>query len=456
MRLNGYLALGSHRTVRRRLVAFLAICLSAISTASPAASRIAMVLGNGNYEHVAELPNSVNDADAIAAALVRMGFDVIVETDLPYLDTRRLLRDFGDRVAESKADVSVFYYAGHGLQVDGRNYIVPIDARLEFERDLEFEAITFDSVLKQMEQGANTNLVFLDACRNNPLSRNLARSMGTRSVAVGRGLAQMESGIGTLIAYATQPGNIALDGKGVHSPFTGALLNHLETPGLEVRQLMSRVRREVHDITGGEQVPWDHSSLLGDFYFLAGDGTLAPAKPDPQDLLVWREIAASNNADDFRVFLERYPDSDFAYFAESRLATLERASKTARATAPSSQEIGSPAVSRSAFDSKAMKRKELESEMLKIAIRGTANNGGPFKISFKDNGTATVVIRKKNGNAIARTGHGRWWTIDGRFCMKFLKFGKGKKMCPQLREENTEILAFKNDGSPIPWEIERK
>src|SRR5262249_42876078 len=151
------------------------------------------------------------------------GFEVILGVDLDKRGFESKVRDFSQLIAD--ADVAAFFYAGHGLQVSGRNYLVPVDAHLENERDLDFATIGFDLVLKQMELGreTKTNIVFLDACRNNPFVRNLARSMGTRSISVGQGLAQVNTGVGTFIAYSTQPDNVALDGNGPNSPFTTAL-----------------------------------------------------------------------------------------------------------------------------------------------------------------------------------------------------------------------------------------
>jgi hypothetical protein len=155
------------------------------------------------------------------------------------------------------------------LQIAGRNYLIPTDARLERERDVEFEAVSLDFVLKQMEldRDAKTSIVFLDACRNNPLARNLARSMGTRSVNIGSGLAETFAGVGTFISYSTQPGNVALDGEGRNSPFANALLKRMQEPGKSLTSLMIDVRRDVVAVTGGKQVPWDHSALTGEFYF---------------------------------------------------------------------------------------------------------------------------------------------------------------------------------------------
>ena len=235
----------------------------------PADERVALVIGNSNYQDATSLPNTVNDARAIAEVLGTLGFTVERGIDLDARETEAMLRSFSRKL--EKADVGLFYYAGHGLQVHGANYILPVDAEIERESDLVFDAVELDSVLRLLEERPRTSLVFLDACRNNPFARNLARSMGaSRAVNVGSGLAQMQSGIGTLIAYATQPNNVALDGgEGRNSPFTDALIAHIATPGIEVRQMLSRVRKSVIDETGGTQVPWDHSSLIGDFYFVA-------------------------------------------------------------------------------------------------------------------------------------------------------------------------------------------
>jgi uncharacterized caspase-like protein len=165
----------------------------------------------------------------------------------------------------------LFYYAGHGMQVAGKNYLIPIDAKLERPSSLGVEAIEVSIVLSDMEAEKRVNLVFLDACRDNPLSRSLARASGTsRSGAIGQGLAQLNAGVGTLITFATSPDTVALDGSGKNSPFTTAMLKHIRTPGLEIRSMLTRVRADVLKATNEHQIPWDHSSLTGDFYFRPG------------------------------------------------------------------------------------------------------------------------------------------------------------------------------------------
>ncbi len=246
---------------------FVLFLLLAIST-NPALAekRVALVIGNSAYKHTTELPNPKNDAEAITAVLQRLGFDVFGGTDLSRYKFERAVVEFARKLGS--ADVGLFFYAGHGLQVSGRNYLVPVDAALNDEADLEYGMIKLNGVLAQMERSTKTNLIFIDACRDNPLARNLARAMGrTRSGSISRGLAPVRSGIGTMITFATEPGNVAQDGDDKNSPFTRALLKHIETPGLDIAPMLRRVRRDVIKATRRSQVPWNHSSLTGDFIF---------------------------------------------------------------------------------------------------------------------------------------------------------------------------------------------
>jgi hypothetical protein len=262
-----------------RLLAGLFLSLFLVLPAA-AEKRVALIIGNSAYANSPVLANPVHDAADMAAALKGVGFEVILGTDLtkPAFDAK--VREFARALEGS--EVALFFYAGHGLQVSGRNYLMPVDARLQVERDLDFEAVSVDFVLRQMEldRDGKTNVVFLDACRDNPLGRNLARSMGTRSASIGQGLAQVQTGVGTFIAYSTQPGNVALDGQGRNSPFTAALAKRVAEPGRNLTSVMVDVRKDVLAATGGKQVPWDHSALTGDFYFhlAAAPGTLP--KPD--------------------------------------------------------------------------------------------------------------------------------------------------------------------------------
>ena len=239
--------------------------------------RVALVIGNSAYEYVPHLPNPTNDAEAMASTLQKLGFEVTKGIDLDRAGTEKIIRAFSAQLPGAK--VALLYYAGHGIQVADRNYIIPVDAQLNDETDLDFEATGIDLVMRLMEREPRMNLVFLDACRDDPLAQNLARSMGsTRSLAIGRGLAFVDAEVGSFIAFATQPHTVALDGSGEHSPFTAALLRHMEEPGVSLSDLMVEVRNDVMAATDGKQVPWDHSSLTGSFYF---QPAVATATTDP-------------------------------------------------------------------------------------------------------------------------------------------------------------------------------
>ena len=255
------------------------LVLAAAMLISPAAAlaqkRVALVIGNSAYLNAPVLANPANDAGDMAAILKGLGLTVVLGLDLDKAGFDRTLRDFAKQLED--ADTGLLFYAGHGIQVAGQNYLVPVDAKLARERDLDFETVRLDFVLKQMEieREGKTNIVFLDACRDNPLARNLARSMGTRSANIGAGLAQVQTGVGTFISYSTQPGNVALDGAGRNSPFTTALKARVTEPGRNLTAIMIDVRRDVLSATSGRQVPWDHSALTGEFFFdLASAGQM--------------------------------------------------------------------------------------------------------------------------------------------------------------------------------------
>jgi uncharacterized caspase-like protein len=223
-----------------------------------------VVIGNSAYEHTLQLANPKNDATDMAASLRSHGFQVIEGLDLnkPAFDSR--VRNFASLL--KGADVGVFFYAGQGLQVAGRNYLVPIDAKADEVATIDLEMVRVDVIQRIMELQTNTNILFLDACRDNPLARNLAQSMGTRSSDVGHGLAPLESGVGTLISFSTQPSNVVLDGVGRNSPFAAALVKHLGAPK-DLSAILIDVRNDVMRETKDKQVPWEHSALRGQFRF---------------------------------------------------------------------------------------------------------------------------------------------------------------------------------------------
>jgi uncharacterized caspase-like protein len=246
-----------------------------VATLAPAAAekRVALIVGNSSYQHAPRLSNPGNDAGDMAAKLRSLGFEVVDGIDLGKRDMEKRIRAFSDILAG--ADVGLFYYAGHGLQVDGRNFLAPIDAELRAESDLDFEAVELELVLKQMVRNAPTSIVFLDACRDNPLATNLAKV--SRSIAIGRGLARVETPASMMIVYATEPGKVALDGTGRNSPFTAALLRHIGQEGASISDVMIDVRNDVLKETGGQQRPFESASLTGQFYFKPRPETPAPS-----------------------------------------------------------------------------------------------------------------------------------------------------------------------------------
>ncbi|HXQ06152.1 MAG TPA: caspase family protein [Bradyrhizobium sp.] len=236
--------------------------------------RVALVIGNGTYAYVRALPNPTNDARAIAKSLRDIGFTVSEGIDLDRATMQKMTRDFLREAA--RAQIAVIYYAGHGVQIDGRNYLVPVDVRLQAGGNLTETMIDMDTILAGLDDQVRTNILIIDACRNNPMARQTASAVPDRSIEAGSGLAAPTApnsgatlGAGTLIAFATAPGQVALDGQGANSPFSAALSHHIGAQGLEVQQMLTRVRAEVVAATKNKQVPWSNSSLLGEVY-LAG------------------------------------------------------------------------------------------------------------------------------------------------------------------------------------------
>jgi len=219
--------------------------------------RTALVIGNGSYRS-APLRNPVNDAEDMAKALRKLGFTVIHKQNATQRDMETSIRKFGERLR--KGGVGLFYYAGHGLQVNGINYIIPLDAEIREQTDVKYEAVDARRVLDAMYNAGNDlNIVILDACRDNPLAR------GFRSGS--SGLARMDAPKGTIVAYSTSPGKLAFDGKGRNSPYTEALVDYMDDPGLTIEQVFKKCRRRIDRATNGKQIPWESTSLTGDFYF---------------------------------------------------------------------------------------------------------------------------------------------------------------------------------------------
>jgi uncharacterized caspase-like protein len=268
------------------LVQLLAVLATWLPSPAQAEKRIALVIGNAAYQNTTQLKSTKNDAADVAAVLTRLGFDVVDGSDLDKRAMERTMRAFTQKLAH--ADVALFYFAGHAVQSAGQNFLMPIDARLRSEGDIDFEALPLSLVLRQMEREAKTSIVLLDACRDNPLARTLARAMGTRSSLIGQGLAEVRAGVGTLVGFSTQPGNIALEGVGRNSPYATALLKYMETPGKDVGGVLVAVRNDVLQATAGKQVPWEFTALTDEVYLRAPAAPLAPTASGPTTTKKWK------------------------------------------------------------------------------------------------------------------------------------------------------------------------
>jgi hypothetical protein len=311
-----------------------AILLSAsIAGASARAEkRIALVVGNGAYRNVPALPNPPNDAKDIAGAFERLGFTVRVVTDATYDGMRRGLLEFGRQARD--ADVAVVYFAGHGIEVGGENWLLPIDAELRSDIDVDHEAMSLRSMLPAVESAGKLGLVILDACRNNPFAARMQRSIRTR--AVSRGLVGIEPSGNVLVAYAAKEGTTAADGAGRNSPFTASLLKHLETPGLEVNFLFRNVRDDVINATKRQQQPFVYGSLSKDAIYLKSPPiALPPPPPGPApDEITWGLLKDTSDPTAVQRFIEQFPNSALRTQAESRIAALTaEAAKAAAARA---------------------------------------------------------------------------------------------------------------------------
>lgn len=289
---------------------------------APSERRVALVIGNAAYKS-APLQNPVNDSRAMARTLRGLGFDVIERQNLSREAFSGVVREFGDKLRG--ASVGLFYFAGHGLAVKGRNFLVPVDADIAREDEVPYRSFDVNEVLDKMDSARTPiNLVLLDACRNNPFARSFKTSQ--------TGLAQMDAPAGTLIAFATAPGSVAQDGdSGGNGLYTGALLKHLSTPGLAVEQMFKRVRVDVVAASKSTQVPWESSSLSRDFSFAQAAAaqaqsanaaaTAAPSFAATElalELAFWDAVKDSRDPADYRAYLEQYPQGRFASLARLR------------------------------------------------------------------------------------------------------------------------------------------
>lgn len=288
---------------------FALIWLTVAAVASE--TRVAFVLGNSSYRHVEPLKNPRNDALDLTVALEGLGFDVLMGSDYSQKDIRDAVERFAE--AAETADVALFFYAGHGFQVAGQNYLVPTDAKIASPEDLQTQTVPLAHVLEALERSQGLKLVFLDACRDNPFG-NMEQLPGA-----GSGLARVGTSADFLFAYATQPDNVAYDGTGRNSFFTQAILDHIYTPGQDVSDLMISVRRDVLAATGGRQIPWDNSSLTRSFQFDRNPATVS------EETMLWQVAIEAKNDALMELYIDRYPQGAHA---GDVLAYLQTGSRT--------------------------------------------------------------------------------------------------------------------------------
>ncbi|MEM9124735.1 MAG: caspase family protein [Pseudomonadota bacterium] len=291
-----------------RLCAVLLMTLFS-ACAALADKRVALIIGNSDYEFVSSLENPLNDASDLSIALEGLGFEVFLGTDLTRDEMLSLAESYGATAADS--DVSLLFYAGHGFQVDGRNYLVPVDANMTSAADIPEQTVAMEEFVTRMERSDGIRLVFLDACRDNPFEDG--------GISVGEGLARVGSAADFLFAYATQPDNVAYDGTGRNSFFTEALLSHIYTPGQDISDLLISVRKDVLTSTGGRQIPWDNSSLTRQFRF---DNSPVTAS---EETLLWQVAANAQDPSLMQLYVDRYPQG--AHVGEV-VAFLDRADES--------------------------------------------------------------------------------------------------------------------------------
>jgi Caspase domain len=260
------------RLIVAAAIAIVAFTIIAAASASADGKRVALVIGNSAYRNVPALPNPPNDAGDLAAALNRLGFTVTVITDASFDEMRRSLIALGRDAAG--ADMAAVYFAGHGMEISGENWLIPVDAELKKDTDALNEAISLRSVMLQVSNTTSLGLIILDACRNNPFAAKMQRSLALRA-AVSGGLGRIEPVGNVLVAYAARDGTTALDGDGRNSPFTAALLHNIETPGVEVTFMFRNVRDDVMEVTRNEQQPFVYGSLSRKAIYLVGQPSSA-------------------------------------------------------------------------------------------------------------------------------------------------------------------------------------
>ena len=461
----------------RMIIIALALVFAVTAPAFAQTRRVALVIGISNYQNAQALPNPLNDAVDMAAAFQAAGFEVVAAYDPDYAAMHRALRDFG-RALEG-AGIGAVYYAGHGVQVDGQNYLLPRDVQLADDSAVEREAINMNQVLALLADQPRVGLVFLDACRDNPLGASLARRAGAaRRAAVVQGLAQVQAtAANTLIAYATQPGAVAADGAGRNSPFTSALLRHMGAPGLDVQDVMRRVRASVMQATKGLQVPWENSSLTQSFAFVtAPTGKVPPSAaawvpprrdptPTQLDLALWNDVK-DRSPGEIQSYLNRYPTGIFADTARARLAALNQAASqrrddASRMAADIAKEFAALA-GRGALVDAPKEPHEFYANARLYELRGDFLNARSAYLGFMSFGLPRVdphyrfqsFLRVQEGRAGAREVYAEM--ANARRGDETLAYAAALLLAPEQRKTRlNDIIRARPDFAPAYYELAR-
>jgi carboxyl-terminal processing protease len=408
--------------IRAGCGALLGLCAILVIAATPAQAepRVALVIGNSAYKgDLPALPNPANDAKLMANTLKTVGFDVVEAEDADQTGMKKAIAEFGKKLAAAGSTATgLFFYAGHGLQVSGENYLIPVDAQIETEADVDLVSVSATTVLKQMDfAGSAVNIVILDACRNNPLS-NGARGMT-------RGLAELKSTPrGSFIAYSTAPGSTAADGDGRNSPYTKALAETITEPGLSISDVFQEVRTKVLAATGQSQTPWDSSSLTGRFYFKppaagapaqASTAVTPQAPAAPNDALTklqieqswWEAAKQTNTAEAYAAYLKKYPNGAYVDVAQLKLQALKG---TQTASAATAQDDGRTVQQPS----------RIAPQLAFVAQAATVYAKGGGQVRAAPDGKAALMQKLKTNTEVQATGvseDGTWWRValpDGR------------------------------------------
>jgi PQQ-dependent catabolism-associated CXXCW motif protein len=391
--------------------------------------RVALVVGNSSYL-IGPLKNPVNDAEDMAKVLPTLGFRVTLLRNATHQQMVEAINAFGQELRNG--GVGLFYFAGHGVQSRGRNYLVPVNARIEAESQLEFDTVDANRVLAAMDDAGNrVNLVILDACRDNPFARSF------RSAS--HGLAQMEAAQGTYIAFATGPGSVAADGTGRNGLYTQYLLQSLRQPNSDIDKVFRRVTAEVARATGGKQVPWVSSSLTGDFSFRPD--VAAPKAGSPaHDRAFWDSVKDSRSADELTAYLEQFPNGMFATLARARLKSLAAAKPATQVAAipPSAQ----PAPAQPAAPATLPATRSDPQVKLSVASLPFLNDGGKARIEREFTGQA------KMQRVLAMTEAGGWGFAQGRPTVDDARAGALAE-CQKKNSRHPCFVAAVNDDSVL-------